>query len=87
MAESISIDSARLVLPHTLLLIFGKASLRFFEVVDSVSCLDSKKLDSKFCFCESLESMELDSVFESEVLNLRFCVCFRFQICQIGFCV
>ena len=31
---------SRLVLAHALL-IFGKASLRFFEVVDSVNCLDS----------------------------------------------
>ena len=48
MAESIAIDSARLALLRTLL-IFGKALLRFFGVVDCVSCLDS-------------ESIELDSV-------------------------
>ena len=28
-------------------------------------------LDSVFCFCESLDSVELDSKFESEVMNLR----------------
>ena len=84
MAESIGIDSARLVLAHALLFTFGKASLGFFEVVDSVSCLESIELDSKsaldfinyleserldfkFCFCESLDSIELDSVFESKV--------------------
>ena len=72
------------MLAHALLLIFGKALLRFFGVVDSVSCLESIELDSKsaldfinyleserldfkFCFCESLDSMELDSVFESKV--------------------
>ena len=50
MAESISIDSARLVLPHALFFESGKASLGFFEVVDSVSCLDSESklsLDSE----------------------------------------
>ena len=40
MAESISIDSARLVLPHALLFESGKALIRFFEVGDCVSCLD-----------------------------------------------
>ena len=54
-----SLDSARLVLPHALLFESGKASLGFFGVVDSVSCLDSEKLDSRFCFCESIG---LDSV-------------------------
>ena len=34
--DSTSLDSARLVLAHALLLIFGKASIRFFEVIDSV---------------------------------------------------
>ena len=41
MAESKSLDSARLVLPHALLFIFGKASHKFFEVADSVIVLDS----------------------------------------------
>ena len=63
--DSTSLDSARLVLAHALLLILGKASHKFFEVVDSVNCLDSEssELVSKFCFYESLESMELDSEF------------------------
>ena len=47
-----------IVLTHALFILFGKASLRFFEVVDS----ESIGLDSKFYFCESLESMEVDSV-------------------------
>ncbi len=53
MAESIGIDSARLVLPHALLFESGKASLGFFGVVDCVidldseSALDSVRLDSK----------------------------------------
>ena len=68
--DSKSLDSARLVLPHALLFESGKASLGFFGVVDSVSCLDSEKLDSRFCFCESwldsklfldCESIDLDS--------------------------
>ena len=41
MAESKSLDSARLALSHALLLIFGKASHKFFEVADSVIVLDS----------------------------------------------
>ena len=65
MAESIGIDSARLVLAHALFILFGKALLKFFSVLDSVSCLDSEsaldfvnyleseRLDFKFCFCES----------------------------------
>ena len=57
--DSKSLDSARLVLAHALLLIFGKALLRFFSIVDSVRFLDSEKLDSRFCFCESIG---LDSV-------------------------
>ena len=40
--DSTSLDSARLVLAHALLLILGKASHKFFEVVDSVSYLDSE---------------------------------------------
>ena len=40
--DSTSLDSARLVLAHALLLIFGKALIRVFEVVDCVSCLDSE---------------------------------------------
>ena len=60
MAESKSLDSARLVLAHALFILFGKASLEFFGVVDSVSCLDSEKLDSRFCFCES-KLLTLDS--------------------------
>ena len=48
-------NCARLVLTHALLLIFGKASLGFFEVVDSVIVLESVKLDSesdgRFCDC------------------------------------
>ena len=63
MAESIGIDSARLALAHALLFIFGKASLEFFGVVDSVRFLDSEKLDSRFCFCESLDC-------ESKLLKL-----------------
>ena len=56
-------NCARIVLAHALLLIFGKASIRFFEVVDSGSCLDSEKLDSRFCFCESwLDSVGLLSL-------------------------
>ena len=46
MAESKFLDSARLALAHALLLIFGKALLRFFSIVDSVRFLDSEKLDS-----------------------------------------
>ena len=65
MAESIGIDSARLVLAHALLFTFGKASLGFFGVVDSVRFLDSEKLDSRFCFCESLDC-------ESKLLKLDF---------------
>ena len=53
------------MLAHALLLIFGKASHKFFEVVDSVSCLESEKLDSRFCFCESL-----DCESESKLLKL-----------------
>ena len=60
-----SLDSARLALAHALLLIFGKALLRFFGVVDSVRFLDSEKLDSRFCFCESL-----DCESESKLLKL-----------------
>ena len=42
-------NCARLALAHALLFIFGKASLGFFGVVDSVSCLDSESVgvDSK----------------------------------------
>ncbi|WP_395001926.1 hypothetical protein [uncultured Helicobacter sp.] len=47
MAESIGIDSARLVLPHALLFESGKALIRFFEVVDSVSCLESSSVYRK----------------------------------------
>ena len=47
------------MLAHALFFIFGKASLRFFEVVDS----ESIGLDSKFCFCESLDC-------ESKLLKL-----------------
>ncbi len=39
--DSKSLDSARLALSRTLL-IFGKALIRVFEVVDCVSCLDSE---------------------------------------------
>ena len=61
MAESKFLDSARLA-AHALLLIFGKALLRFFGVVDSVRFLDSEKLDSRFCFCESESKLlKLDS--------------------------
>ena len=42
MAESIGIDSARLALTRTLLFESGKVSHKFFEVVDSVNCLDSE---------------------------------------------
>ena len=63
MAESIPIDSARLALSRTLFFIFGKASLRFFGVMDCVRFLDSEKLDSRFCFCESLDC-------ESKLLKL-----------------
>ena len=59
MAESKFLDSARLVLAHALLLIFGKASLGFFGVVDCVIDLDSKKLDSVALDSESAR----DSVF------------------------
>ena len=59
MAESKDLDSARLALSRPLI-VFGKASLEFFGVVDSVSCLDSEKLDSRFCFCES-KLLTLDS--------------------------
>ena len=49
--ESIdSLDSARLVLAHALLFIFGKASHKFFEVGDSVVDLDSMELDSESFF-------------------------------------
>ena len=41
-----SLDSARLVLAHALFILFGKASLGFFGVVDCVIDLDSKKLES-----------------------------------------
>ena len=41
MAESKSLDSARLALSHALLFIFGKASHKFFKVADSVIVLDS----------------------------------------------
>ena len=64
MAESIGIDSARLALLRTLL-IFGKALLRFFSVVDCVSCLDSESIELDSVIV--LESQRLDSVFESEV--------------------
>ena len=47
------------MLAHALFFIFGKALLRFFEVVDS----ESIGLDSKFCFCESLDC-------ESKLLKL-----------------
>ena len=61
MAESIGIDSARLALSRPLI-VFGKASHKFFGVVDSVSCLDSESVgvDSKIA---------LDSVW-AELLNL-----------------
>ncbi len=48
-------NCARLVLTHALL-IFGKALIRFFEVVDCVSCLDSE-LDSE----SARDSVRLDS--------------------------
>ena len=51
------------MLAHALFFIFGKASLGFFGVVDSVRFLDSEKLDSRFCFCESLDC-------ESKLLKL-----------------
>ena len=65
MAESIGIDSARLVLPHALLFKFGKASLGFFGVVDCVGCLDSESIELDSVIV--LESERLDSVFESKL--------------------
>ena len=48
------------MLSHALFILFGKASLGFFEVVDSVSCFESERLESKL----SLESESaLDSRF------------------------
>ena len=63
MCDFAKLDSTRLALLRPLLLIFGKASLRVFEVVDCVIILDSEsvRLDSILCFCESLESVGLDS--------------------------
>ena len=64
MAESKSLDSARLVLAHALFILFGKASLKFFSVVDSVSCLDSESKLSKLESNLSLDSKSArDSVF------------------------
>ena len=72
-------NCARLVLSHALFILFGKASLGFFEVVDSVSCLESERLESKL----SLESESaLDSILlgfcvadSVDSLGLRFCRC------------
>ncbi len=52
------------MLPHALLLIFGKALIRFFEVGDCVSCLDfeSVNLDSVIV---------LDSESKTKTLNLE----------------
>ena len=48
MTESKGLDSARLVLTHALFILFGKASLGFFGVVDCESILDSiNALDSE----------------------------------------
>ena len=60
-------NCARLVLSHTLLFVFGKALLRFFEVGDCVIVFESVEEDSK-AFLDS-ETMGLDS--ESELLNLE----------------
>ena len=80
-------NCARLVLSHALFILFGKASLGFFEVVDSVSCFESERLESKL----SLESESaLDSrLFGFCVVNsaiffrLRFCICVSFRLLRI----
>ena len=56
-------NCARLVLTHALLLIFGKASLKFFEVVDSVIVLESVKLDSESELLNLESKPTRDSVF------------------------
>ena len=73
------------MLTHALLFESGKVSLGFFSVADCVNCLDSESIELDSVI--GLDSERLDSVFESEVLNLRICVCFGLQICQIRFCV
>ncbi len=57
-----SCNCARLVLPHTLFL-ESSASLRFFGVVDCVSCLDSESagLDSVNAF-ESIGLVSIKSL-------------------------
>ena len=72
-----SLDSARLALMHPLL-IFDKALLRFFEVVGSVSVLNSESvgvdsintLDSKSLLDSALFRFSLDSA-----LVLEFGLC------------
>ena len=53
------------MLSHALFILFGKASLGFFEVVDSVSCLESERLESKL-------SLESESALDSRLFG--FCV-------------
>ena len=81
-----SLDSARLALMHPLL-IFDKALLRFFEVVGSVSVLNSESvgvdsintLDSKSLLDSALvlESIRLDSIksciFRISALDSVYC--------------
>ena len=66
MAESIGIDSARLVLAHALLLILGKASHKVFEVVDSVDCLESSSVYRK---CASPRGVP-DAIAPRDSINL-----------------
>ena len=60
------------MLPHALFILFGKASHKFFEVVDSVKCLDSEsvELDSVIVYKSKLP--KLDSKFSLDSLSLRF---------------
>ena len=63
-------NCARLALAHALLFVFSKASLGFFGVVDSVSCLDSV-FESKLSKLESNLFLDSESTRDSVKLDSK----------------
>ena len=75
MAESKSLDSARLALSHALLLIFGKASHKFFEVADSVIVIFGKASHKFFEVADSVIVLDSVNTFKSKlVLVCKLCI-------------
>ena len=69
-----SLDSARLALMHPLL-IFDKALLRFFEVVGSVSVLNSESVG-----VDSINTLDSKSLLDSALV-------LEFGLCESWLCV